>query len=297
MREPTVAGQFYEADRERLIAQIENCFASSLGPGKIALEKKENKFGRKRFIRAAIMPHAGYFFSGSCAAHGYKKIAESADWPDVFLILGLSHSGNKSAASVDDWKTPLGIAESDTSFTKLIIEKTDIKTNELVHKTEHSIEVQVPFIQYICMKTGRESKITPIIISHDADLSVVGKGIAAAVNEYSQQGRKVCIIASSDFTHYGCNYGYAPFSQDVKENITKLDDGAIKQIKAIQPEKFMEYIDETGATICGQMPIAALLYALQELGDVNAELLNYCQSSDILGDETNSVSYACIVFE
>ncbi len=308
MRAPTVAGQFYEADKEKLLEQIEGCFTSKLGPGKINAAKNSKRgTSPEKFIRAAIMPHAGYFFSGSCAAHGYKKIAESAssesNWPDVFLILGLSHSGSRSAASLDDWKTPFGIMETDKKFTKLVMEKTGISANESAHRQEHSIEVQVPFMQYICESTGQNTKITPLIISHDADVHEIGKGIAAAIKEYEQKGKKVCIIASSDFTHYGYNYGYAPFTANIKENIRKLDMAAIKQIEALNSDKFLEYIESTGATICGYMPIAALLAALQEISsasgqEAKAKVLSHYQSSDVLGEyPSNSVSYACIVFE
>ena len=143
VRKPIVAGTFYEAEEEALNEQIKNCFLSKFGPGRLPEIKKEKK---EKAVLGIIVPHAGYVYSGACAAYAYKEIAESAS-PDLFVIIGLSHSGYSSCISLEDWETPLGIARNDKDFGRSLI-KTGLKQNETAHSQEHSIEVQLPFLQF-----------------------------------------------------------------------------------------------------------------------------------------------------
>ena len=113
-----------------------------MGPGKLPAAKKEkNIFG-------VIAPHAGYIHAGGCEAYSDEDIAESK-LPEVFIMLGLSHSGYGSCVSLEDWDTPLGIVKNDKDFGKAIMKNTDLKQDEETHSQEHSIEVQLPFLQFI----------------------------------------------------------------------------------------------------------------------------------------------------
>src|SRR3989338_2010905 len=185
MRKPLVAGQFYEDDEEKLKQEIEKSFTD--GPG---LPSKERN---KKFI-AGISTHAGYFFSGKCAAYLYKEIAES-QVPDVYIILGTDHrhNDNKIRISIDDWETPLGIVNVDKEFGQSLITR-EIIIDENAHKQEHSIEVQLPFLQYI---NKDKFKILPIILNtQDIELC---KRLTRRLLE--PRARKLAFIASSDFTH------------------------------------------------------------------------------------------------
>jgi len=284
VRKPIVAGTFYESEKEALQEQIKECFLSEFGPGKLPEGKKE------RDILGVIAPHAGYAFSGACAAYAYKEIAESR-WPEVFILLGLSHSGYGSCISLEDWETPLGIAENDKDFGKALIKNTGLKQDETAHSQEHSIEVQVPFLQFI---NKDNLKIVPVIVSPDIPYEELGKNIAKTVNE---SGKKACIIASSDFTHYGINYGYFPFKDNVKENLYELDNGALKHIKNLDARRFLSYTEETGATICGKFPVAVMMEACKVLGGKHAKLLKYCTSGEITKDYSSVVGYGSIVVE
>jgi MEMO1 family protein len=162
------------------------------------------------------------------------------------------------------------------------------------NSSEHSIEVQLPFLQFINKDRLDKIKIAPIIISNDLDPEKIAEYIFKAIKETK---KKVVIIASSDFTHYGLNYGYLPFREDVKENLYQLDRGAIDLIKSFQTDKFLDYIAETRATICGKYPISVLLELSKKLGAKKATLLNYYTSGDIINDYTNAVGYASIKIE
>jgi AmmeMemoRadiSam system protein B len=149
--------------------------------------------------------------------------------------------------------------------------------------------VQLPFLQFVSKDQIKDLKIVPIMIA-DTKFEKIGKSIQEAVKEL---GRKAIIICSSDFTHYGFNYGYVPFDEDVKENMKKLDGEAIKLIEKADSKGFLDYTEKTGATICGKCGISVLLWLMKYK---KAELLKYYTSADIIGDYDNAVGYASIVF-
>lgn len=279
VRGAAFAGQFYPAERGELKKQIKECFLSEFGPG--SMPKPESK----KKILGVISPHAGYQFSGPGAAWVYREIGES-EMPDTYVILGTSHMGFSSCVSVQDWKTPLGTIKNDSEFGKKLA-KSGLAVDEEAHSSEHSIEVQIPFLQFIQPK----ARIAPVMASHDLGYEAIAEAIKKAASELK---RKIIIIASSDFTHYGAAYGYVPFSENIKKSMYELDNGAIEQIKSLDAAKFMEYVDEKRATICGQMPIAVLL---KTINAKKARLLKYYTSGDVVGDYANAVGYASIIFE
>ncbi|MBW2994818.1 AmmeMemoRadiSam system protein B [Candidatus Woesearchaeota archaeon] len=271
IRTPVVAGQFYEQDFSALSKQIEDCFKKPI--------KK-----RTKHLNAIIAPHAGYPFSGPTAAYAYKEIGESI-FPDVFVILGLSHRGDETSVSYADWETPLGVLKNDTAFSKAL----KIPNNEKAHSFEHSIEVQLPFLQYANKDKLKEIRICPIIVNDN--------GIAEKIKKTAlEQQKKIIVIASSDFTHYGPNFDYMPFVSNVKDNMHKLDNQAIQHILKLDIKAFQDYLDKTQATICGAKPIIALMEYMKLIGMKSSKLLHYTTSGDILNDFTNSVGYASIAF-
>jgi hypothetical protein len=282
-RAPVVAGFFYEANSEKLKEQIKNCFLDDKGPGSLKIEK------RKDVVKAVIAPHAGYAYSGPCAAWAYKEIGE-AEFPDAYIILGTDHSGGGSSIGFDNFETPLGIVRIDQDLAKLISEKTGLVLDKSAHKGEHSIEVHLPFLQFVSMDFENELKIVPILVSHDIELKDVSIGLKEAIMD---SGKRVCIIASSDFTHYGHNYHYVPFTSDIPKNLHEVDNKAIEFIKKMDSKGFLDYVEESGATICGVLPIILLM---QTIKASKVSLLQYYTSGDIAGNYKNSVGYASIAF-
>lgn len=263
IREPIVAGQFYE-DR-RLREQLESFFSG--------IDVPQNKD-----LKACISPHAGYAFSGRCASYAFSNMPKA----DTYVILGTSHEGHANSVSFADWKTPLGVLKNDLEFSR----KLDIINNEAAHDREHSIEVQLPFLQFV----HPDARIVPIAVSDHKD---VARKIRKAGKDL---GRKIIVIASSDFTHYGPMYNYVPFTDSVREKLYKLDKDAIDLILKLDTEGFLQYVQRTGATICGKEPVAALLEycRLAEIG--RGELLEYYTSGDVIGDYSTAVGYASIGF-
>lgn len=279
MRLPVVAGSFYPDDKEKLIDLIRSCFLSKFGPGKMPGKKEKG-------VSAVIVPHAGYFYSGPCAAFAYKAIAESVN-PDLFVLLGPSHSSFISCVSLQDWMTPLGVVKADKDFGRKFIANSGLPQDGDAHKNEHSIEVQLPFLQF----SVDNPLILPVMIAEGCDYSKVADALRKTIAE---TGKRVIVICSSDFTHLGSNYGFAPFSKRIKENMYALDAGAIDKIHAVNPEGFLDYIDKTKATICGRWPVAVLLRFLKK---ADVRLLKYYTSADITeSDYDTAVGYASIEF-
>lgn len=287
VRDNVVSGIFYESDFNDLDKQIRNCFLSKFGPGSLPGKRKDKK------IYGIISPHAGYNFSGPCAAWSYKEIGESK-FANTFVLLGVDHSGYGDYVSINmkNWETPFGLIRNDKGFGMEVMNKCNfIVENNNAHANEHSIEVQLPFLQFSNKDFINEIKISPYSITrYDYELcKKLGKAMAKIDDN-------IIVIASSDFTHYGRNYGYLPFIKNVKEEMYKLDREAIELICNLKTEEFIEYVQRKRATICGAGPISVLIETVKELGAKKGKLLKYYTSGDIINNYDNAVGYASIVF-
>lgn len=286
-RKPVVAGMFYQDTFDKLDKQINLCFTNKLGPGELPGKRKNKK------IIAGIVPHAGYSYSGPCAAWFYKEIGE-AKLPDCYVIIGPNHLGLGSDYSTylfSDWETPLGDVKVDTNLGHQLIKKFPELSNEQgAHMQEHSIEVQLPFLQFANRNDLNKLKIIPILIKNYTYENIIK--LADAISELDKE---ITIICSSDFTHYGENYGFTPFIHAIKDNIYRLDEKALELIKAFKTKDFLKYSKKT--TICGAGPIATTIEASRGLGSKKARTLSYYTSGDISNDYKTSVGYASVIFE
>lgn len=281
IRNPVVAGTFYEADPDSLRKQIEGCFKHQLGPGEIP----EN-IGENREIKSIIAPHAGYMYSGPVAAHSYLKLAEDGI-PETFLILCPNHTGMGSGVSTvteGQWKTPLGLADIDGEFALKLMQKAPIIDSEpLAHMQEHSCEVQIPFIQYLAEKADREFNIVPICMwMQDLQTATeIGHAIAHTSQELE---RDVVIVASTDFTHYK--------PQDLAYN---NDHQVLQAINALDEKAVMDRVQELNVTMCGFGPVTTAIVYSKIMGALEVEILKYATSGDITGDKSAVVGYAAAV--
>ena len=278
MRRPAVAGQFYAGSRGALLRQIEGCYLHQLGPGRLP------KPGRgERRIVGMVSPHAGYMYSGPVAAHGFFRLA-SDGMPESAVIIGPNHTGMGSGVSLmesGEWETPLGRMKIDAELARRILDESDIiDADEEAHIYEHSVEVQLPFIQHIF---GDRLRFVPIcMMFQDERTSLeVGEAIARACS-----GRDVLVIASTDFTHY-----------EPQEVASRKDGMAIERIVAMDARGLIRLVEEKNITMCGSGPVAAMLTACGGMGAKRAELLKYATSGDVAGLMAEVVGYASIVIE
>jgi AmmeMemoRadiSam system protein B len=271
-RMPVVAGRFYEGKEDLLIKRIESCFKGKYGPGRLP----EGNMGKTRSIKAAIAPHAGYMYSGMPAAHSYLSLFEDGK-PDHIVILGPNHTGMGARLAVcnEDWSTPLGVAKYDSGLGGAIVEQDEYASFDCIaHSSEHSIEVQVPFLQYIF---GPGVSFIPICIT-DQSYSVcesVGKTIARLAEQDD-----ILVIASSDFTHF-----------ETAESAKKKDNQAMEYLEYLDPKGFLDFVQSHRITICGAGPIAAAMVFANERGASKFNLLKYTNSGDITGDSKSVVAY------
>lgn len=284
LRKPTVAGIFYENGFDELENQIKKCFTHPKGPGALPVSKRKGK------LSAVIAPHAGYSFSGPCMAWAFKEIAESL-FAETYLIIGTNHSAYpKTTTLLDDWQTPFGVVKVDEVFAKSLVTKKIAVNDPIPHLHEHSVEVQLPFLQFVSKDNLPDLRFVPLVLAPDLAVKELALDLAELIMD---SGKRVCIIVSGDFTHYGPNYNYMPFTENVPQKLHDLDIGAVKFIKELDAEGFFNYVRDTGATICGHLPIALLI---DVLGKGSVELLQYYTSADLSGSWRNAVGYAALSF-
>lgn len=267
IREPAVAGQFYPESENTLLKTVKALLSTRP-------EVLENAIG-------ALSPHAGYIYSGSVAGRVFASIKPKS----TYIILGPNHTGLGSPFSISSagaWKTPLGqigIAFDVVQKIKNICPL--IREDDSAHIYEHSIEVQLPFLQAL----QKEFKIVPIVISHTKpDLYIeTGSALAQAVKDMRIED-DVMIIASSDMTHY-----------ESQSSAAEKDHIAIKAILDMDCEKLIHDIQKFDITMCGYAPAAVMLQAAKILGAKKSRLIMYQTSGDISGDYASVVGYAGII--
>lgn len=271
----TIAGTWYAGDRNTLTEDIQDHMSRANVP---VLDT----------ILALILPHAGYRYSGDVAAFGAKAIQGKPY--ERIIVMGPSHRAylhNKAhVSSATHFNTPFGEVPLDLDAIATLLKHQEFQSVEGVDDAEHSVQIMIPFLQF----TVSDFKLVPIIVGQ-FDLESA-KRAAKALRSITTP--TTLVVVSSDFTHYGANFGYVPFKNNIPENLKRLDMGAWEYIEKKDAEGFAAYVEQTGATICGRNPILILLSMLPQ--ESKAHLLNYDTSGNILDDYHSSVSYLSAAF-
>jgi AmmeMemoRadiSam system protein B len=273
LRRAQVAGSFYSGTKASLTSEIQACFTHRLGPGRLPTL---TQVGERKLV-GLVSPHAGYIYSGPVAARSYFELASDGK-PATIVIIGPNHTGEGSGVSMMPegvWETPLGQVEVDNETANAISKQSDIiDLDDRAHLYEHSIEVQLPFLQFVL-----QSKFTfvPIcMMMQDQETSSdVGNAVGNAL-----QGQDAIVIASSDMTHY-----------ESAESARRKDQLAIDAILALDDVRLQETVGSHRITMCGHGPVASMIAASKILNGKTATLLGYCTSGDITGDNSAVVGY------
>ncbi len=271
IRLPAVAGAFYPADKKELVNQINRYFSCT---------KKVSE----KLLKILIVPHAGYDYSGQVAAWGYKQVEE--DYKRV-ILLGVSHRVYFNKAAVfnrGSWQTPLGNVDIDEDFANTLIKQSNfIEANLGIHGDEHSLEVQLPFLQLVLA----DFKIVPILlsVSSQEDLEELAKSIS------HHFGNQTLIVISSDLSHYPA---YSIAQKVDKETIQSILSGSLIKFNTKIKENLTQPAVETCA--CGAEAIKVGMIVASRLGIKDIKLLNYSNSGDITEDKSRVVGYASIGF-
>lgn len=264
MRKPYVAGSFYPHSREEIGRMLDG-FSRDVKPF-------------KGDVKACVVPHAGWVYSGRTAMHSFLSLKKA----DVFVVLSPNHSGRGAMVSVsfNDWETPLGVVKTDEVFASALVEASALaKKDEEAHALEHSIEVQLPFLQHLFESF---SFVGVTIMKQDAETARdLAEALAAAEKK---TGKRIAVIASSDFTHY------EPAKQAKAKDLQ-----VIEAIEALDVESFFERVDGLDASVCGFCPVGAAMEYARLKGAKKGVLLDFSNSGEVTGD-ANVVDYASIVF-
>lgn len=261
IRKPAVAGQFYPGAKEALKNAVNEFLQFDAQPVKA--------FG-------VAAPHAGYIYSGGTAGHTYA----SAIIPKKCIVLSPNHTGMGASAAImtsGEWSTPLGNIPIDEKLASSLKENCNLLTEDMTaHVAEHSLEVQLPFLQ----AKQPDLSIVPITFQHlmFEDCEAIGKAIAKTIKEC---GEDVLIVASTDMNHY--------------ENQTTTmhkDDMAIQRVLALDPKGLLSTCGEHRVTMCGVIPTSIMIVACKELGAEEAKLVEHTTSGDTSGDYDSVVGYA-----
>jgi hypothetical protein len=242
---------------------------------------------------AFVVPHAGLMYSGGVAAAAYRHM--QAGRPRRVFILGFCHRGGRGAVELPDveaFETPLGAVRIDMEAVRRLAGKAPFAMAEECDVCDHSVEIQLPLLQYAVP----EAVVVPLYVGHLNDES--RRAAAGVLAGEFREGD--VLVASTDLTHFGREFGYLPFPADenAQERISDLDHDAIEAAGSLEAGLFLETLRQSKATVCGYEPVALLLETLTALGgdSIFQKELDYRTSADISGDTRHSVSYAALAY-
>ena len=288
-RKPIVAGQFYPGQRNSCVAEINEC-----------LQQAESAESLPQTIAAGIVPHAGWTFSGSLAAMVFSAIKQRHDKVNTFVIFGAAHSYYGSSPALYDkgsWLTPLGEVAIDEELADAVLKGDAAVSDTRAHEYEHSIEVQVPFVQHFFA----DAKILPILVPPIEEAVALGEAVGDIIS--ADEKKKIVCIGSTDLTHYGPRYGFTPmgigsdaFQWAGEVNDQQFIDLALK----LQPQRMLTSAAEN-SNACGAGAAAAAVAAAKKLGKTKGLLLAHTNSNEVMlqkmgTSSADSVGYAAIVF-
>ena len=266
VREAVWAGQFYDRDAGQLAARIDRFLRDVPPQPEVRGE-----------IKALIVPHAGYVYSGQTAAYAYSLVKGKPY--DTVVIIGPSHRFGFKGCSIypkGGFRTPLGTAAVDESLAAELMKRSGFKFVPEAHEEEHSVEVQVPFVQTALPG----ARIVPVVMGHPETRTV--KALAAALDS-ACAGKKVLVVASTDMSHFLA-----------KDKANAADAKTIELIKALKADEIEGKMEAGENILCGGAPVAATILYAGKAGPVRAEVLNYADSSAASGDESRVVGYVSV---
>ncbi|AIY86417.1 MULTISPECIES: AmmeMemoRadiSam system protein B [unclassified Thermotoga] len=269
-RKPAVAGLFYPSRKDELIEQIRMCFLDKrIGPGKLpgpVETKLQNPIG-------LVSPHAGYIYSGPVAAWGFLEAVKFGE-PSVVVIIGPNHTGLGRPVGVwpeGEWETPLGTVPVNERAVEIVLSNSRYAEKDFMsHIREHSIEVQIPFLQFVF----EEVPIVPICLMDQSP--AVAEDLASALAKLVAEFPGVLIIASTDLNHY----------EDQRTTLRK-DSYIIEAIEGMDPSLLYEYLVREDISMCGYGGVATLL----NMDFENVRILKHATSGDVSGDTLEVVGY------
>lgn len=292
IRPPAVAGQFYPEDKDELYELIHRCFTNPEGPGKFPSSSSgRGVSSQPSKVEFVIVPHAGYIYSGTVAAFSYKvafDFFQQFGEEITVIILGPNHYGIGSGVAIsgaDFWETPLGRVKIAKDVRKKLVKKSAmLDVDDHAHSREHSIEVQIPFIQAMMgSQIDRVSFVPVCMMLQDMETAT---DIANTLEAFVQESETPClVIGSSDLTHY-----------EPHDRAEKKDRALLEEVSKIDVSSFYTVLERKNVSACGYGAIASTMSIARKLGRKKGELLKYATSGEISGDKSSVVGYSSVHF-
>lgn len=283
-----MAGLFYPSNADGLFEEIHRCFTHHLGPGRFPNGK--TGVSTKR-VECIIVPHAGYEYSGPVAAHSYSVAHDffhsNPDKKITAIIFGPNHYGIGSgvAASASRfWSTPLGKVEVDVHVVEELVAKSDlIDRDDIAHSREHSIEVQLPFLQAVSA-SRQDLSIVPIsLMLQDEDTA---RSVAEAISRVIDSTNRIfLVIGSSDLTHY-----------EPQNTANVKDKKLLDEVHRLDTKSFYTVLERNNISSCGYGAIAVVMNIAKKIGNKEGRILKYATSGDVTGDLSSVVGYSSVHF-
>ncbi len=279
---PVAAGRFYPEAKDDLLTLIEQCFCDA----KRGVGSLPDIVDSSNLYSGLVVPHAGISISGPIAAHCYDWLAKRG-FADVIVLIGPNHTGFGADVGVffkGVWTTPLGEVAVDEQFAQSLLGE-GLVDDESAHQYEHSIEVQLPFLQYLSRK--RPFSIVPISMLDQQmkTAQMLGERIAEVAKKYPS--KRIVVVASTDFSHVGPNYSIYPPSQMQSHEYSRMqDEKALEKILDFDAKGLIDVVLDQKISMCGSGPVAATLVAMKKLGAQSVELLKYGDSYEVWPDSS-----------
>jgi len=283
MRKSKLSGIYFHAAPTLIDQQLNEAYLHEKGPGALPVKPgKEN-------VKGIIVPQHKYDLAGPCMAWAYKALAES-HIPDIIIIIGQSTT-SEAGVTTEPYETPYGILRVDQKFAQDLVKRGNIKENNSLFDDDEEIESQLPFLQFSLKSNIEKIKILPILITPETKM----KELAVDIKEILMDSKKkAAIIVPSNFTSYGRNYGYVPFSEDELNKVAELDKGAIELIQNNKPTDFLGYVEQHGMNMKNYLGIVMAMLITKSH---KVLLEQYYTTADLNGDHKNFTSFAALVIK
>ncbi len=280
---------FYPRAKQALVTIIQKCFSSPLGPGLLPRENTRKPLDR---VECLIVPHAGYEYSGPIASHSYHVASDFFNANDskntTVIILGPNHYGLGSGVALspsDKWATPLGDVNVRIEMSKKLSRNCNILDfDELAHSKEHSIEVQLPFLQIVSRKEASWGIIPISMMLQDIETA---RQIAQSITELIEDSKdeKFLVLGSSDLTHY-----------EAEERAREKDCKLLDTVAKMNLLEYYNVLERLSVSACGYGAIATVIEVAKKLRRSTGVVLKYATSGDVSGDKSSVVGYSSVRF-
>lgn len=289
MRNPIANKTHYANGITLLDKQFQEIYESSKGPGTMPVKiEKLSTPKTDKDVKAIIVPHSSIDLAGPCSAWAYKALSEDSE-ENIYFIIAQAQNSKDAGTTMETFSMPYGEVRVEQNIVRELVKKGNIKINDELHQKENIIEVQLPFLQFINRTKLETIKIVPLILNMDTNFNELSVDIKEVLMELNKKAKFIFV---TNLTSYGRKFHYVPFTEEIVQNIEKIDKKIISAIKKHSDKELMDVVDETMVPISG---LSALKLYFWLISPKSVSVEQHYLSGDLNNDYKNCVSYASFV--